>query len=150
MTRPSQCNEPVLSFSIPAPLPIPPGSSEFPNIQLEIEYTRIDGALAAEKKTVYKLCSDCDTSILTDSTQMKVQVTSLGLPYEVVHWDIYVVRLRLNVLGIPSAHWSAFSAPVCTNCEDCKSINTTFFSKYINTVALHTMFSEHSSCMRQN
>lgn len=133
MTRPSECNEPELSFSIPAPLPIPPGSSESPNIQLEIEYTRIDGALAstADKETLYMLCSDCDTSILTDSTQMKVQVTSLGLPYEVVHWDIYVVRVRLDVLGVPSAHWSAYSTPVCTNCEDCKSMNymcTTLFS----------------------
>lgn len=144
MTRPSQGSEPVVSFSIPAPLSILPDSSEFPNIQLEIEYTRIDRALAstgAEKETVYKLCSDCDTSILTESTEMKVEISSLGLPYQVVHWDIYVVRMRLIVLGVPSAHWSAYSTPLCTNCKDCKSIH------YMCTTCLqNTMFNdEHSS-----
>lgn len=122
------CSEPVLSFKIPAPLPISPGSPESPNIQLYIEYTRIDAALAStatEKEVVHKLCSDCDTSILTKSTQMEVQITSLGLPYHLMRWEIYVVRVRLQVLGVTSEHWSAYSPPVCTNCEDCKSVNYT-------------------------
>lgn len=111
----------IISFNIPATIPIPRGSSSSPAVQLHIEYTRIDRVLADSdaggEKEVFTEKYDADE--LTQFTHMEARMRSL--PYMLVSWKMYVLRVRLEIMEVISRQWSPYSHPVCIRCEDCKS-----------------------------
>ena len=81
VARPSECNAPVLSLNLPSPIPVPPGSATAPNVQLHIEYTRINieeqsgaGQVGGEEVFVMQY----DARILTQSNHMQVRVGFRG------------------------------------------------------------------------
>ena len=124
-SRPAQCNHtaPVLSFNIPAPIPVPRGTavSTMPgtSLRLHIEYTRIDPSQAdSVTRTPEMIGEEKDASVLFGSTRMEVAMDSL--PYTVAAWRMYALRIRLEILGMVSIVWSPYSLPLCINCEDCE------------------------------
>ena len=120
VTRPDHCNAPTISFSIPVPIPIPRGTPTSPTVRLFTEYTRIDpsravGVTDSEREVFVE---QYDAGILTQSTRMEMSMEDL--PYDLISWDMYVLRVKLEVLGVVSNQWSPYSRPLCIRCEECK------------------------------
>ena len=116
---PDECVAPVLTLNLPAPISIP--HNPLP-IQLHMEYTRIDRELdssdpGSDKTTTVQKAYNA--SILTQSPSLVMALDNL--PYVLLSWEAYVVRMRLEVLGEFSRKWSNYSQPFCVHCRQCKS-----------------------------
>ena len=57
-----------------------------------------------------------DAGVLTETTRLEVELDDPPS----MDWKAYVVRARLEVLGVVSDQWSPYSRPICIHCQQCE------------------------------
>ena len=121
VTRPPAggCDAPVLTLSLPHAIPVPQTTAYLQLIQLLIEYTRIDQESNHDSSTPGIVTKVYNASGLAKFSTLKMPLDNL--PYMLLSWEAYVVRVRLKVLGEFSRQWSSYSTPFCVHCMECKS-----------------------------
>ena len=113
------CAAPVLTLSLPDAIPLPQTMAYPQPIQLLIEYTRIDQESTSDSSTPGIVTKAYNASGLAKSSTLVMTLDNL--PYMLLSWEAYVVRVRLKVLGESSRQWSSYSTPFCVHCMECKS-----------------------------
>lgn len=118
IASPPDCDEfaPVLTFSIERPIPVLNAGS----IRLLLQFTRLDKAGIGSVSSLETFVGFEDASVLAKGNRMSVSMSTL--PYKVATWKMYTLRLKLEVLGVLSKEWSPYSAHLCINCDECKSL----------------------------
>ena len=123
MLRPpggGDCMPPIVTLYLPAPIPVPRNPDYPQPIQLRIEYTRINSVredTTSEESGI--VTESYDANDLTGSRKLRIPLSNL--PYSLLSWEAYVVRVRIQVLGEFSRKWSSYSQPFCVDCMECKS-----------------------------
>ena len=122
VTRETECSAPVLKVNIPST--IPGGLDVAHTVKLHIEYTRVEKESRDGDLEVF--VNQLEAGSLIELTLVKVVIENL--PYMLLSWKIYVIRVRLEVLGVVSDQWSLYSQPLCVHCQECKLPSSTKFN----------------------